>query len=103
MTIRSPHGAQPSSHIACLLIFLLDNLHTYLPSYLPTYLLTYLPTYLPTSYPTYQPTYLPIGTLYDTTAGVPSSVGVHLRDYFHNSLQSGGYSLEIALLGVAGV
>jgi len=95
MTIRSPHGAQPSSHIACLLIFLLDNLPTYLPSYLPTY--------LPTSYPTYQSTYLPIGTLYDTTAGVPSSVGVHLRDYFHNSLQSGGYSLEIALLGVAGV
>lgn len=86
MKIRSPHDAQQSY------LFLL----TYQPT---TYLSTYLPIYLPT----YLPTYIPIGTLYDTTAGVPSSVGVHLRDYFHNSLQSGGYSLEIVLLGVAGV
>jgi len=40
--------------------------------------------------------------LYDTIAGTSSSVEVHLRDYFGNLLQMGGYSLEIALLGVAG-
>lgn len=42
------------------------------------------------------------GTLYDTVAGVPSIVNLHLRDSFGNLLQSGGLNAELALLGVGG-
>jgi hypothetical protein len=40
------------------------------------------------------------GALYDSTAGVTSTVYLQLRDYFSNKLISGGTNVELALIGV---
>lgn len=43
-----------------------------------------------------------LGTLYNNIAGVTATVAVQLRDYYGNKLQTGGRSLKLALLRMAG-
>jgi hypothetical protein len=40
------------------------------------------------------------GVLYENIAGVPATISLQLRDYFHNKLISGGYDIDTAILGV---
>ncbi len=42
------------------------------------------------------------GTLYDTVAGVPSTIDVHLRDRFNNRLEQGNDLLEHVNIAVGG-
>lgn len=42
------------------------------------------------------------GVLYDTVAGLPTFINIHLRDKDNNQLESGGHEMEMVALGVAG-